>query len=51
MDRAFVDSGTGNTTCVWKAPSAGELETLFRNAGVDLLTITPVDEVGAGEFS
>ena len=51
MDRAFVDSGTGNTTCVWKAPSSTELESLFSKAGVDVLSITPVDEVGSGDFS
>jgi len=51
MDRAFVESSTGNTTCVWKAPSPGDLEAIFEKAGVEVLSITPVDEVGSGEFS
>jgi hypothetical protein len=51
MDRAFVDSATGNTTCVWKAPSPGDLEVLFSKAGVELNSITPVDEVASGDFS
>jgi len=51
MDRAFVDSNSGNTTCVWKAPSSGELQALFTKAGVALSSITPVDEVAAGDFS
>jgi len=51
MDRAFVDSSSGNTTCVWKAPSPGDLRAVFDKAGVELLSITPVDEVAAGDFS
>ena len=51
MDRPFVESDSGNTTCVWKAPSADDLKALFEKAGVELLSITPVDEVIAGEFS
>ena len=51
MDRAFVESDSGNTTCVWKAPSEEDLKALFEKAGVELLSVTPVDEVVSGEFS
>ncbi|MEN8151275.1 MAG: hypothetical protein ABFS86_15775 [Planctomycetota bacterium] len=51
MDRAFVDPDTGNTTCVWKAPSSADLESLFTKAGVEVVSITPVDEVASGDFS
>ena len=51
MDRAFVDPTTGKTTCVWKAPASGDLEELFTTACVEVLSITPVDEVSSGDVS
>ena len=51
MDRAFVDPVTGNTTCVWDAPALSDMTALFEQAGVDVLTITEVEEVLATEGS
>ena len=50
MDRAFVESSSGNTTCVWKAPGSDDLRSLFSKAGVEVVSITPVDEVASGDF-
>lgn len=47
MDRAFVDAATGNTSCVWEAPTVGDMEELFQNAGVAVTSITEVEEVTA----
>ena len=47
MDRAFVDPATGNTSCVWEAPSMGDMEALFEKAGVSVTSITEVEEVTA----
>ena len=45
MDRAFVDKSTGNTTCVWEAPSITAMKKLFETAGVPTAGITKVEEV------
>lgn len=45
MDRAFVDKATGNTTCIWEAPSITAMKKLFENAGVAIAGITKVEEV------
>ena len=47
MDRAFVDKTTGNTTCVWEAPSITAMKKLFKAAGVDYAGMTKVEEVTA----
>ncbi len=47
MDRAFVDSATGDTTCVWDAPSITVVKKLFVTAGVSHAGITKVEEVTA----
>jgi hypothetical protein len=39
---------TGNTTCVWEAPSAADMEALFAQAGVEVANITEVEEMAAG---
>ena len=45
MDRAFVDKATGDTTCVWEAPSITAMKKLFETAGVTSAGITKVEEV------
>jgi hypothetical protein len=45
MERAFVDPATGDTTCVWSAPSLAEMTTLFATAKVEVASITEVEEV------
>jgi hypothetical protein len=45
MDRAFVDKTTGDTTCVWEAPSITAMKKLFDSAGVSPAGITKVEEV------
>ncbi len=45
FDRAFVEPTTGNTTCVWNAPSESDMESLFKSAGVEFETITQVEEM------
>jgi len=45
MDRAFVDHETGDTTCVWEAPSREDVEKLFSDAGVDYESMTEVEEM------
>ena len=47
MDRAFVDSATGDTTCVWDAPSITAMKKLFVSAGVSHAGIIKVQEVTA----
>lgn len=51
MDRAFVDSASGNTTCVWEAPSLEEVTALFQESGVDPAAITAVEEVTVSDDS
>ena len=48
MDRAFVDPSTGNTTCVWQAPSLSDVTALFQQAGVEVTAVEPVEEMTAG---
>ncbi len=45
MDRAFVDQATGDTTCIWDAPSITAMRKLFDTAGVSHAGITKVEEV------
>jgi len=45
MDRAFIDKATGDTTCVWEAPSITAMKKLFTSAGVANAGITKVEEV------
>ncbi len=47
MDRAFVDPASGNTSCIWEAPSLSDVEALFEKAGVTVDSITEVEEVNA----
>ncbi|MHC4471419.1 MAG: nickel-binding protein [Planctomycetota bacterium] len=47
MDRAFVDPASGNTSCVWEAPSDSDVTALFAKAGVAVNSITEVEEVTA----
>ena len=51
MERAFVDSATGNTTCVWDAPSLEEVTALFKQSSVDPAAITAVEEVTVPDVS
>jgi hypothetical protein len=46
--RAFVEPASGNTTCVWEAPSVADIEALFRKAGVAVASITEVEEMTVG---
>ncbi len=50
MDRAFVDPATGNTQCVWKAPSIADVRALFEKASVHVDSITEVQEVTTAEI-
>jgi hypothetical protein len=38
---------TGNTTCVWEAPTLGDLEAVFSKAAVTVGSITKVEEMAA----
>ncbi len=49
MDRAFVDPASGDTTCVWLAPSQNDVESMFAAASVDYKAITAVEEVTAAD--
>lgn len=44
FQRAFVDTVTGNTTCVWEAPSQEDMEAMFGHAGVEFAAMDVVDE-------
>ena len=41
----FIDKATGNTTCVWEAPSITAMKKLFNSAGVENAGITKVEDV------